>query len=262
MSMKLIIESWDRYLKEIALGKEKVLSKIPEKAKEIISNTISAQNAFSSDASALFEGKELSVPSLQFLVSEASNPNRDIVKQFSRSLYSGKRSGFLSYYPEEDLAQMNLFLVKGHDAGFAIKTDGDIVSVHNNSSLKGLASVFLNEAKKNGGSKLDHFDGFLSGLYRNHGFTDVYEVYQWDENYKPDTWNFDPVDILDPKTSIYAQAVSKEVEGEEYEMKDLVEYTNEPMELVAEDGFEIMTNPELKANQYKYGRPDVIFRKL
>ena len=46
--------------------------------------------------------------------------------------------------------------------------------------------MFLRTAKEKGGTMLDHFDGFLSGLYRRYGFTDVYEVYQWEEQYRPD----------------------------------------------------------------------------
>ena len=153
---------------------------------------------------------------------------------------------------------MNLYLVKNKSAGFAIKQDGDIVCIHNNSHLKGISTLFLETAKKYGGSKGDHFDGFLSGLYRKHGFTDVYKVYQWDEQYKPDTWNFDPVDIFNPNTSIYAEAHMK---SEDVILKN-ISIMNKPVEIVAEDNFPLSIVPPDKVNQYKYGRPDVIFRKL
>ena len=253
MSIKLILENWQKFLKE-----NKNASENQDKVKEVLFNTLSAQAAFE-DSPTLSEAEEKS-SNLEFESSLAESPDMNIVKRFVNSLYSGKRSGFLSYYTEDELKEMNLFLVKGHDAGFAVKTDGDIVSVHNNSPLKGLASVFLNEAKKNGGSKLDHFDGFLSGLYRSHGFTDVYEVYQWDENYKPSTWTFEPVNILDPKTSIYAEAFAT-IENETYEMKELKHETEE-VALTVEDDYKVTAKPSEKFNQYKYGRPDVVFRKL
>ena len=38
--------------------------------------------------------------------------------------------------------------------------------------------------------------------------------------------------------------------------------TNEQLEIEAEGGFNIKINPREKFRQYKYGRPDVIFRRL
>ena len=37
---------------------------------------------------------------------------------------------------------------------------------------------------------------------------------------------------------------------------------NEEIEVTAEDGFKITINPNLKYNQYLYGRPDVVMRRL
>lgn len=260
--MKLLFENWRRFINENEeverSAKNDTLSNNPSIAKKAIYNSILAQDAFKMDAMALSEGTQIAAPNVNFLVSEASKPDQQIVESFVKSLYSGKRSGFLSYYNLNEFMQMNIFLVEGAKAGFAIKQDGDIVSVHNNSDMKGLASLFLETAKKNGGTKLDHFDGFLSGLYRKHGFTDVYEVYQWDEQYKPDTWNFDKVDIFNPNTSVYAKAYEKE---NEVSLKN-IDNLNKSVEVIAEDGFIISVNPSDKIQQYNYGRPDVIFRKL
>ena len=247
--MKLLLENWREHLKEILDPSENVLSAHPGVAKETMANTLSAEDAFKEDAEALMEGEELPDPELEFETSLISSPNEEVIKRFYESLNSGKRSGFLTYYVEEDLRNMNLYLVKDHSAGFAIKSDGDIVSVHNNSSLKGLANKFLSAAKGAGGSKLDHFDGFLSGLYRKHGFGDVYEVYQWDEEYRPKEWTYDSIDIHNEKTSIYAQAVEKN-----YNVgRNLI--------LSAENGYKIEAAPADKINQYRHGRPDVVFRK-
>tara|TARA_Y100000034_G_scaffold81684_1_gene97912 strand:+ start:185 stop:931 length:747 start_codon:yes stop_codon:yes gene_type:complete len=248
--MKLLLENWNKFLREAEDSSENMLSDHRGAAEEIMANTLSAENAFRDEAGDLMEEKELPPSDIEFEVSQADSPNDDVVKRFYVSLNSGKRSGFLTYYTDEELRDMHLYLVKGHNAGFAIKTDGDIVSVHNNSSLKGLANKFLSEAKQGGGSKLDHFDGFLSGLYRKHGFTDVSEVYQWDEDYKPKDWTYDSIDIFNEKTSIYAHAVENN-----YNVGRL-------LTLTAEDGFEIKAVPADKVNQYRYGRPDVVFRKL
>jgi hypothetical protein len=114
----------------------------------------------------------------------------------------------------------------------------------------------MTKAKEVGGRRLDHFDGFLSGLYRKYGFTDVYEIYQWDEQYAPDAWNFEKVNIMDPSTSVYAEAL----EPLAYEDPDAL--PDESIEVEAEDDLKIDINPNLKYNSYKYGRPDVIMRRL
>jgi len=214
-------------------------------------------------AESVFDGAPLSEQGLNltYIVSFSHNPNMKIVEKFKDSLYGGKRSGFLSYYSLEELSQMDLYLLEGRKAGFAIKDGNDIVSVHNNSSLKGLGSEFMKKAKESGGTKLDHFDGFLSGLYRRFGFTNVYEVYQWDENYKPSTWNYNKVDILDPSTSIYAEAFS-ELLFTDSGLSPQQALPDQPVEVNAESELDVTINPQLKYNYYLYGRPDVVMRKL
>jgi len=233
--MKKIFESWKRFLRE---------GTSPEILDEASFNTLCAMSVFSDETINEQEGN------FEYEFSLAESPNPEVVKRFTESLYAGKRSAFLSYYSESELASMDLYLVKGHNAGFAIKDGDDIVSVHNNSSLKGMGSEFMRKAKEVGGARLDHFDGFLSGLYRKYGFTDVYEVYQWSEEYKPKGWTYDSVDIMNPQTSIYAETIQDKFNiGKEIKVQ-------------AEDNFEIEIIPADKVNQYKYGRPDVILRKL
>ena len=174
--------------------------------------------------------------------------------------------GFLTPYSMEDLAGMDLYVLGDHNAGFAIKDGDDIVSVHNNSSLKGLGSEFMRKAKEVGGTRLDHFDGFLSGLYRKHGFTTVYEVYQWDEQYRPEHWNYDPVDIFNSKTSVYAGPFQELMHADENpdispgEIQQTL--PDEEAQVDAESGVDVVLNPKLKYNSYLYGRPDVVFRRL
>ncbi len=218
-------------------------------------NTMMSYSVFESEM--LEEEIEEEAQQTQYVLEESipTNPNKEVVARFFDSLYAGKRSGFLSYYSIEDLAQMHLYLIKGHNAGFALKGGNDIVSVHNNSSLKGLGKFFMKAAKEKGGTKLDHFDGFLSGLYRKNGFVNVYEVYQWEEQYKPSNWSYDVVDILNPKTSIYASSLN------DHSVQSLLTM-NEPIEIKAESNFKVVIVPSLKFNQYRYGRPDVVFRSL
>jgi hypothetical protein len=207
-------------------------------------NTQVAMSVFSDETINEQEGN------FEYEVSLRSKPDSNVIKRFAESLYAGKRAAFLSFYSESELADMDLYLIKGQNAGFAIKDGDDIVSVHNNSSLKGLGSEFLRKAKEVGGTKLDHFDGFLSGLYRKYGFTNVYEVYQWSEEYKPKGWNYDPVDIFNSNTSIYAEAIEN------------IANLDKEKEVRAEDDYKVTINPANKVLQYRYGRPDVIMRKL
>ena len=43
---------------------------------------------------------------------------------------------------------------------------------------------------KNGGTKLDHYDGFLSSLYEPLGFKE-YKRYKWDNKFAPDNWDYE-----------------------------------------------------------------------
>jgi hypothetical protein len=222
-------------------------------------------------AASVFDGEEMLQEqefNFQFEFSLPNNPNQEVIKRFYESLYSGQRAGFLSYYSEEELAKMHLYIIEGINAGFALKGGNDIVSVHNNSNTRGLGKYLINVAKEKGGTMLDHFDGYLSGLYRGLGFTDVYEVYQWDEQYKPKQWTYDAVDIFNPKTSIYSDAMVDFMSEQGPEVDTSSAPTqqkslpNEDIEVSAESGFKITINPNLKYNQYLYGRPDVIMRRL
>jgi|TARA_R110000822_G_scaffold302401_2_gene426586 hypothetical protein len=223
---------------------------------EVAFNTMMATSVFMDGSLDEDQGEKTSH---ELEISLPSNPNQEVINRFYESLYSGPRSGFLSYYSKEELAVMHLYLVKGINAGFALKGGNDIVSVHNNSGIRGLGKFFMAEAKERGGTMLDHFDGFLSGLYRKNGFTNVYEVYQWSEQYKPKQWTYDNVDIYNPETSIYSVAMNELKAASKNPQDSLL---NEEIEITAEDGFKIKINPNLKNNQYLYGRPDVIMRRL
>jgi len=248
--MKLLFENWRRFLKESK-------GEVSKELTEIAANTMSAMDVFRDEG----EGNisEAEAGQHEYIMSLASNPNPEVVEKFSESLYAGERAGFLSPYSIEELARMDLYLLDGQNAGFAIKDGDDIVSVHNNSGLKGLGGEFMRKAKEVGGARLDHFDGFLTGLYKRYGFTNVYEIYQWDEQYKPKAWMYEAVDVMNPNTSVYADAL----EGLAYEDPGVLPNEEEgiiPSGWTQEETVTI--NPNLKYNSYKHGRPDVIMRKL
>jgi len=243
--MQKLFENWRRFLTEKP-------DEIANKIKEIKFNSASALSVFRDNGTLAEEETKI----FDYEISLAENPDDTLVQRFDESLYSGKKTGFLSPYSPNELRMMDLYLLRGHNAGFAIKDGDDIVSVHNNSELSGLAREFMRKAKEVGGVRLDHFDGFLTGLYKKYGFTNVYEIYQWDEQYAPSEWSFEGVSVLNPATSVYAQAL------DEITFEDPETLPNKTIEVLAESGLKLDINPSLKYNSYKYGRPDVIMRKL
>lgn len=118
--------------------------------------------------------------------------NRFIVNDydaFFANLYSGKRNAYLSRYTPQEFAENNVktYQVEGYPIGFALKPDMDgvdIISVHNNSGVKSIGDELIDAAVRLGGTKLDHYDGFLSTLYDRHGFEEVAR-FPWDDKYVP-----------------------------------------------------------------------------
>ena len=78
---------------------------------------------------------------------------------------------------------MKTFLHPDKKSGFAVKPDGDIVSLF--STQKGRGDKLAQHAKKSGGSKLDAFDGYLPKLYAKHGFKEHKREKNWTPG-KPD----------------------------------------------------------------------------
>jgi hypothetical protein len=111
-------------------------------------------------------------------------------QEFYDSLMKSKHPDMLTHYSVSDLSQMRLFKVPELNIGYALKKfdDGqysEIVAVHNNEpDITGIGQDLIKNAVKNGGKYLDHFDGFLTQLYKNAGF----------EEYKRDSYNpeYDP----------------------------------------------------------------------
>lgn len=131
-------------------------------------------------------------PRTQQIISLIDNNRFEVnnYESFLNSLNSGKRGGFLSKYDIKELIDSGIktYKLKNYNIGFAIKPDGDIISVHNNSGIKGIGDALIQSAIRFGGTKLDHFDGYLSDFYSKHGFKET-DRYKWDDQYRPDDWN-------------------------------------------------------------------------
>lgn len=90
-------------------------------------------------------------------------------------------------YPASDYMGMRLFTSRNGQSGFAIKPNGDIVSVF---SEKGGGRAILEAALASGGNRLDCFDTVLPVIYGAHGFKAVARI-PWNDEYKPDDWKYE-----------------------------------------------------------------------
>jgi hypothetical protein len=85
---------------------------------------------------------------------------------------SNRFGAAVQVYPEEDYADMRMFLTNDGKAGFALKGD-DIVSVFSQSPHIGGVNAIMQLAVQEGGRRLDAYDTILPRLYYNNGFKTV-----------------------------------------------------------------------------------------
>lgn len=152
--------------------------------------------------------------------------------EFYDSFNKSKRVEFLTPYTMFEISKFNNYKLRGYNIGFSIKNNGDIVLVHNNEKISGIGKVLMEAAIDKGGTHLDHFDGFLTGFYKKCGFklkgNDIFN-----DEYAPDGWKYEPIDISNPKKSIYAE-----------------ELTVEEKEFIEAD------------KRYSSGKVDIVYRKI
>lgn len=91
-------------------------------------------------------------------------------------------------YDESDYQEMRVFLTEDSRSGFALKSDGDIVSVFSGGGGQVHALIAL--AVQEGGRKLDCFDTMLPVLYGVNGFRIVGRD-PWNDAFAPDGWDFE-----------------------------------------------------------------------
>jgi len=134
----------------------------------------------------MFRNNEL--PPVKFL--ELDSTDKASAQKFADTLQQSKESsphGASVYvYPAEDYQGMNLFLSDSGKSGFAVKPDGDIVSVF--SMEKGSGRSVMEAAIAAGGKKLDAFDTILPEFYGTHGFVEAARI-PWNDEFAPDGWD-------------------------------------------------------------------------
>jgi len=114
--------------------------------------------------------------------------------EFHRAISNSKKenryAAAVHVYDPEEYSGMKLFLTKDAKAGFAIKEDGDIVSVFNTkgSKYKAFAPYALSLAVNKGGKKLDAYDSILPKLYSQAGFK-ISSRNKWADEFAPEGWD-------------------------------------------------------------------------
>jgi hypothetical protein len=176
----------------------------------------------------------------------------------------------VALYSPEEYAGMKLYATPDRTAGFAIKPDGDIVSVfkHPQSPYKGVMDDLMPAAIKAGGKKLDAFDPWLPQQYGRHGFREVARL-PFNREYAPEGWNYatsgepDVVFMaLDksrpfkhgeaPKISDYDEGVRLQTEALAPRMPDA-----QANAVAATDAFRSAANPDAPMRQYAQQYPEV-----
>ena len=128
------------------------------------------------------------LPPVKFL--ELDSTDKASAKKFADTLQQSKDAsvnGAAVYvYPAEDYQGMKLFISESGQSGFALKPDGDIVSVF--SMEKGSGRSIMETAISAGGKKLDAFDTILPEFYGTHGFVEAARI-PWNDEFAPEGWD-------------------------------------------------------------------------
>lgn len=109
----------------------------------------------------------------------------------TRNKMSAPLSAFLTAYTPDEYDAMNAvcYLIVDERSGYAIKPDGDLISVF---SLPGAnqGDRAIKSAIKNGATKLDCVSDFLKTIYQRFGFVE-YKRESWVDDYAPGNWDYE-----------------------------------------------------------------------
>jgi len=110
----------------------------------------------------------------------------DFTDMITRNKQGSKFGAAVYVYSPEEYANMRLFTTPDGGSGFAIKEDGDIVSVFSGGG--GNVHSMIQLAVQEGGRKLDAFDTVLPEIYGINGFKEVNRS-SWNPDYAPENWD-------------------------------------------------------------------------
>ncbi len=102
-------------------------------------------------------------------------------EEFKAALAKNTRADTLSDYDAETLSTFRLYLLKGGQAGYALKPDGEFVNLFNSGgdATKGAGPWLVLHAIEQGATHGDHFDGFLTGFYKKLGWKETKREANW-----------------------------------------------------------------------------------
>tara|TARA_R110002126_G_scaffold6532_1_gene33661 strand:+ start:7264 stop:10824 length:3561 start_codon:yes stop_codon:yes gene_type:complete len=135
--------------------------------------------------SILAADSEIPAPTIHKLTStqeNASEFNKNIQESRDKSPFGAA----VKVYSPEEYADMQLFQTPDGSSGFAIKPDGEILSVY--SSGGGNVYGMLQLAVEQGGTKLTAFDTVLPDIYEMGGFKETGRM-SWDDQYMDPDWD-------------------------------------------------------------------------
>jgi hypothetical protein len=107
-------------------------------------------------------------------------------RAMSKATKKNKYGKSVYIYPEKEYSDMKLFVSDSGNSGFAVKPDGDIVSVFSTEPGSGYPMLLL--ATQQGGRKLDAFNTVLPEIYAVAGYRPVSKV-AWADEAQPDGWD-------------------------------------------------------------------------
>lgn len=101
--------------------------------------------------------------------------------EFKAALARNSRADTLSDYDTSTLQSFRLYLLKGGQAGYALKPDGEFVNLFNSggAATKGAGPWLVLHAIEKGATHGDHFDGFLTGFYKKLGWAVTKREANW-----------------------------------------------------------------------------------
>jgi len=136
-------------------------------------------------ARTLYQSAGLSVPNIRQLPSSSA---ASFVDGMRASMSRNSTAPQVEIKSPEELAGYRLFRTDA-GSGFAIKPDGDIVSVFASpSETRGSSYAMLQAAVQAGGKKLDAFNTYLPDIYKRVGFRPVSRI-PWNDDFAPPNWN-------------------------------------------------------------------------
>lgn len=116
----------------------------------------------------MLEDAGFSAPTMEEL-----RPSQENALRFHHAI-SAKYGAAVYVYDRPEYSHMRLFMSEDRKNGFAIKSDGDIVSVFSGGDGSVYGMMIL--ATEQGGTKLDAFDTVLPDVYSINGFREVARV--------------------------------------------------------------------------------------